>query len=1522
MTIKVHLVGNEKPITIFFGENNNETNDENQEQEREIINSKMHLYPDDTILAIKQKILEELHGVLPYTLNSNDLYLFTTVYRQHTQPVVIEWIQHIQKQASIKKQVVFKQVLSNLGYSKKEIDETSVSIPEDINTETLDKWLINQKRIALGIRPTKTNIINAEFFPIHPFENYIEEITDIEWESHQNDILLEYGELVKPEIFVCIFNDIPKENRTKYGMTNRIIKTSSQMKETWKKLENQQSIYEWLQNNEKIESKTGITHLELEWIHPEYAVLPLEVIFKNIHANKLVPFIKWKNLFRLYCPSKDERGNKLPKLSKTEVAKIDRENVLPHLTLWTEEGVIIHLIKNGNLLFHIDKKIPLSVEKIQEEFLNTVIPIINQLNQYLQKTGFSYPVEWKSLFHNDPKTVIISNIKWSYSAKLEMETTIQKKQLGYFDPAFVLLKVDSEKKVSLANMVYRRVSNYDVNNELKEIVRLEFGNKEPSKTGKIVAELEERGYSREKIQMVIQEVLEELQAGKQYFQKKEKKNGSPVTMVQKHNEIHFTVENISFIEIIDLLKKYIETFIQQVFYKKKLPKSLVFPLTTIITVDEKEDNEIYDEENEQKVKDNENEKNNQEPVIEENEDITEDEINDEEATGVLLLNEEEDDDEDVSGIMLFNDEEDDDENDEKDDERQMNNEVKEMLQMNIPDVEESPSFFSGGAKKSNSSFSILNRLKERDPDVFDVPDQNGKVYSRICPGSSSRYPIVLTKEEKTRIDKKDKELKQSSYIEPLEYKNNTYICPRYWNFRENRSMTQSEFDKNPNLLQNIITDEKDINNDANDKYIYEFKKGKRFDKNDQYKEHVPGFSSKNKKGFCLPCCFSEKDSTFKTNIQECKSQDPNRSSVLQTENNNETEQPPQKMNAKEKIANANYILGINIYPLEMKRWGQIPPPVENIVQINKTDKNVLLRYGVERQENQSFFSCFSDLLDLSLKDTKKLLTTKIITLDKFVQYQTGSIASRFSNREKLITREPDTEKYQETRFYKSLDLENPDEYGFLIDTLKTYETFIDFINDDKTSIGPTYLWDIIATPDDNLFSTGLNIVVLEIETNEDTELHIMCPTELYSNTQFYDDTKPTWVLIKRPLLSGEEYYEPIYFATKKNGIRGAVIKDKIFLPEFAETVFPFLTSLEKSACFSSSSEKDEIQEKQINFREMDAKQIFNVFQKKGFIIKQQVVNRYGKTVGFVVENKEVNQYIPCFPSIFLPEKTVGERIRLNSQTLQKSLTTTIENLQIIKEKTGLSCREKVIVISNDNAKIIGIKTEYEGYIPVVPENYDPLNSKIKTPVEYSSDPIEAEMQTGDGMDTENDLSKKYFLENEFFLAFQGKMRNILNHYDNEPIRRQILRWINYKPTTLKEGNLDDNATFLIRYNRVLKILRQVAQGKIIFNDFDKRVLDKLQGVFACQTEATLRTEPQPYCLLRNGGKNGEEDKMIFPKKNLVNPENDNETIYFSKLADALVRNHRIQNIIFQPFRFFNMLGSVDYQINEDELLVG
>jgi len=1532
MATKVHFVGSKTPITFIFGKD-----DTLDEEMSNVIKSNTNLFPDDTILTIKQKILRELQGVLPKedgTFNSNDLYLFATVYRSHPHPS--DWVQYIQNQKSIKKQVVFKQLLSNLGYSKKEIDETSVSIPEDYALETLDPWIINHLRIPLGMRPLKTHASSSDFFPVHPFDSYSFE-TEVEWVSHQNETLLEYGELVKPVLYACLYRDIPDEYRNKYGMINRVVKTTPQVKEGWQRMDKLKKVYEWTQENNTGTSKSGITHLELEWINPEYVVLPLEIIFKNIHANREVPFIKWKNIFRLYCPTRDYRGVKIPELSKMEISKIDRENVQPNLILWKNHGLIIHLMKNGNLQIHIERKTPTPIEELQQMVLETVKPIFIQLNKYLRKTGFSYLISWDTLFRNDPTVVRFSNIQWKFSAKLEMENTIQKKHFGFFEPAFVLLKANSEKKVSDAVMIYRRVSNYDTLNELKEIVRLEIGDKKTGKTGKIVSELEERGFSREKIQAVVQEVLEELQAGKQYFQKKEKGIGCPVTMVQIHDEIQFTVDKINFLENTRVIQQYIEAFIQQVFYKKNLPKSLIIPLIhntkpLELPIDETENDSII-EQNETEGLFGEN-NGDEDKGKDEDKDNKEDEDGDE--TGVLLFNDEDEDgdetgvllfndeDEDETGVLLFNDEDEYEDGNRDGNERQ---EVKKMIEMNIPDVEESPSFMAGGAKKPNTSFSILNRLKERDPELFDVPDQNGKVYSRICPGSSSRYPIVLSKEEKKRIDKKDAELNQESYTEPLEYKKNTYICPRYWNFRENRSMNQAEFDSNPSLLQNLIVDEKDINNDANNRYIYEFKKGKRFDNNNAYKEHVPGFSSKNKNGFCLPCCFSEKDSTFKKNIKECKSLDV--SSPLQVDELNDKEkedddEEPTKKNrgerGKDKVANVNYILGINIYPLEANRWGQIPPPVQNVINNRGKKEELLLRYGVDRKENQSFLACFADLLNISVKEGKTLLITKVITLDKFVQYQTGVIASRFYNnyRQPSIA-DIDTEKYQDTVFYKSLELENPDEHDFFTETIRTYERFIDFISSDDTIIDPTYLWDVIATPDEDLFATGLNIVIIEIASNEDTELHISCPVQYYSNSVFYDDKKPTWILIKRPLLSGEKYYEPIYRAIHKNGIRGAIVKDKVFLPEDAETLFPFLTTLDSSQCLRETNVE-------INPREITANYLFDLFQKKRFQIKKQVVNRYGKTVGFVVEKAPVmGQYIPCFPSILLSKTTQPlERVRLNATVLQKSLTTTIENLQVVKEKTGLPCIGSNLIVSyGDSPKIIGIKTEYLGYIPVVTEAFDENKPSNKLPFEYSSDPIEAEMNSVEPVKGEDiDLSHKYFLEKEFFLAFQGKIRNLLNEYRNEKFRREILRWIHYKPTTTnKENTVDENATFVLRYNRVLLLLRRVAEGIVIFNNFDPRILKRLSGVFSCEHDTAKRTEIQPYCLVRGSPDDG-EDKMVFPKKNLVNPESDNETTYFSKLADALVRNHRVQNIVFQPFRFFNMLGSVDYQVNEDELLVG
>ena len=86
---------------------------------------------------------------------------------------------------------------------------------------------------------------------------------------------------------------------------------------------------------------------------------------------------------------------------------------------------------------------------------------------------------------------------------------------------------------------------------------------------------------------------------------------------------------------------------------------------------------------------------------------------------------------------------------------------------------------------------FIERLEQRDPKLFLTRDEGRfKAYSRVCQSNIRRQPVILTDEEKERIDKHHK----GSYSEAVKYgskpdKQYWYICPRYWSLKDNVSLT-------------------------------------------------------------------------------------------------------------------------------------------------------------------------------------------------------------------------------------------------------------------------------------------------------------------------------------------------------------------------------------------------------------------------------------------------------------------------------------------------------------------------------------------------------------------------------------------------------------------------------------------------------------------------------------------------------------------------------------------------------------
>jgi hypothetical protein len=164
------------------------------------------------------------------------------------------------------------------------------------------------------------------------------------------------------------------------------------------------------------------------------------------------------------------------------------------------------------------------------------------------------------------------------------------------------------------------------------------------------------------------------------------------------------------------------------------------------------------------------------------------------------------------------------------------------------------------------------RIQERDP-IIHLNEDAGKfnAYSRSCPWNVRRQPVILTSEEKARIDREH----PNSYSHSITYgsdqsKQYHYICPRYWSLKHNTSLTEEEV-RSGKYGKVIPQKAKKVPPGAS---IFEFTDDKyHIDEKGNYKQHYPGFLKKDAhpKGLCVPCCFGQWDKPSQTaRRQECE----------------------------------------------------------------------------------------------------------------------------------------------------------------------------------------------------------------------------------------------------------------------------------------------------------------------------------------------------------------------------------------------------------------------------------------------------------------------------------------------------------------------------------------------------------------------------------------------------------------------------------------------------------------------------
>jgi hypothetical protein len=329
------------------------------------------------------------------------------------------------------------------------------------------------------------------------------------------------------------------------------------------------------------------------------------------------------------------------------------------------------------------------------------------------------------------------------------------------------------------------------------------------------------------------------------------------------------------------------------------------------------------------------------------------------------------------------------------------------------------------------------------------------------------------------------------------------------------------------------------------------------------------------------------------------------------------------------------------------------------------------------------------------------------------------------------------------------------------------------------------------------------------------------------------------------------------------------------------------------------------------------------------------VNYRNKVIGVLVRvsgdaekqtsNTPKEVMLPCFPSSPSTEfKTPVELRSMNEESIWTDYATTRDTLIEIHSTSNrtIPCLPRVKIMEDE--LVVGILTATNQFVQVMPPLKQIIDDGI--PVEKMTNPNMAdnEMATVGTRDTtRTEQMQRIRLENQFYSAFRSKIRTLLNDSENHSIRKSIVDIIESQ-TQLRKPKLIQLETQL----------RTLVSSQIVFVDIEFDILKELDEVNDCTNAAYLdsssssssenenETEPTPYCLVKENG----ELQLTIPKTNLLSvpsqtaTPDDNEQLYFMRMADELLRYNRVRMFMFEPHKYFNLVD-VNYQINDTEFII-
>ena len=547
---------------------------------------------DDTIETIKKKILKYIRD-----LSFKELYLYAKTIKQLNNTEIFQNLTQNGKLDLTQERLV--QFLLNIGYTTNPLPSKEIYSFDDIISLNLEKEIILEN-FVLGQRfIASTNYI----FTINPFdvivydqflETYAENITS----TSNKELLLESPNIYENIIYLCVAEDVLQYNIDKvlsekssikiyfpYLFQDEILNLDLlKSKKQQLLLESESLINEnFINNNDIIDifynlrtsepidyENTGIEYLEFA-IHPYISNnIPLDIIFKLIHATKEYPMIKYnpskkqENLYRFYTEKISKDGRKIPFLSKGTIFKIMKvlaktkkvSVYMEHLYIDETIPIICEFDSNGSIYVKLDFNIPYNIITINEIINSTINPLINEVKNFLEQSGYSIQ-NFSNLNQSH-----IEIITLTYSANIKLINNFKLKDYtSCLTEIFNIINSSLDEGIIFR---FKKVSNYNEYDAIETFI-IDLVNKEVLETDIIDKLIENFKLTLEDAKIKLATLLSSLQVVQNLYQTnkyKIKNNPGFLTTINRDKYtglINFKMEGINNLNYLKTVPFYLNS---------------------------------------------------------------------------------------------------------------------------------------------------------------------------------------------------------------------------------------------------------------------------------------------------------------------------------------------------------------------------------------------------------------------------------------------------------------------------------------------------------------------------------------------------------------------------------------------------------------------------------------------------------------------------------------------------------------------------------------------------------------------------------------------------------------------------------------------------------------------------------------------------------------------------------------------------------------------------------------------------